>query len=75
MTDGTSRSEAREAIRQALLTWKAEGHQDPTIPVYADVDGDGIPDVYGLDARGRLELRPDVPVMDTVAVPNSEVGP
>ncbi len=63
----TSRAEAREAILSALLQWRAEGVEDPTIPVYADVDGDGIPDVYGLDAFGRLELRPDVPVAATVA--------
>ncbi|MFE7846670.1 hypothetical protein ACFUTX_15910 [Microbacterium sp. NPDC057407] len=65
----TTRDEAREAIQAALLQWRdVDGVADPTIPVYTDVDGDGVPDVYGLDAEGRLELRPSAWVTDTVSV-------
>jgi hypothetical protein len=63
----TERDEAREAIRSALLAWRADGVADPTMPVYADVDGDGVPDVYGLGPDDSLVLRPGVAVTETVA--------
>lgn len=49
-----TRAEVREAIRQDLQTWVAEGIERPCIPVYADLDGDGVPDFYALDAFGRV---------------------
>lgn len=55
MADSTTRGEAREAIRQALLQWAAEGVPDAVMPVYADVDGDGRPDFFGLTPLGQLE--------------------
>lgn len=64
----TTRTEARDAIRQALLDWKAAGEPNPVIPVYADEDGDGIPDFYGLDSFGNLTLVSGVVVEDTVAI-------
>lgn len=42
------------AVVSALLGWKAEGVENPMIPIDADVDGDGTADAYGLDAFGRL---------------------
>lgn len=50
----TGREEAREAIRESLLQWRADGYDFPVVPVYGDLDGDGIPDYYGLDDDGEL---------------------
>lgn len=69
MGERTTRAVAREAIRLALLAWKADGVAEPLIPVYADVDGDGIPDFYGLDENENvIEVSgASVSVADTVA--------
>ena len=58
MSDTTTREEAREAIRSALLGWKADGVARPLIPVYADRDGDGIPDVYQEHGRAVEQTPP-----------------
>lgn len=63
-----------EAIRQALLTWRASGVADPKITVGRDVDGDGIDDFYGLDSFGRLMLLSGVTIADTVSVSTGEEG-
>lgn len=69
MAEATTRSEAREAIRESLLAHRKRGVKDPMIPVYdSDVNQDGKPDIFGLDAHGRLELRPDATIADTVSV-------
>jgi len=75
MPETTTRAEAREAIRQALLDWRAAGEPDPVIPVYADENGDGVPDFYGLDAFGQLRLVPGVTVAESVAAPTGTEGP
>ena len=41
--------EDREAIRAILTNWKAEGVENPLVPMDVDVDGDGIVDAWGLD--------------------------
>lgn len=64
----TTEEEAREAIRSALLDWRAAGASAPTIAVHADVDGDGVPDFYGLGPGGELALVSGITVHDTVAV-------
>lgn len=48
--------EMREAIRSSLQVWQAEGVERPVVPLYSDVDGDGVPDFYGLDDDGALVL-------------------
>lgn len=68
MSDATTREEAREAIRSALLGWKADGVARPLIPVYADRDGDGIPDFYGLDDNDQVIEVSGATVFDSVAV-------
>ena len=40
--------------------------ENPTIPVYVDVDGDGVPDFYGLDGDALVVVS-GVTVADTVA--------
>lgn len=55
MTEATTRDEAREAIRSALLDW-ARDIAKPMIPAYRDEDGDGAPDFYVLDSFGRLTV-------------------
>lgn len=38
----------RETLTAVLNTWRAEGVESPTLPIFDDVDGDDIPDFYGL---------------------------
>ena len=52
-------NEDNKAVRESLLQWKREGIEDPIMPVYRDVSGDGIPDYYGLTPLGLLEYRTD----------------
>lgn len=61
------------SIRDTLLAWQTEGVAHPTIPVFADVDGDGTPDFYGLDAFGQLIVVPGVTVADTVSVSEGDL--
>lgn len=68
MADITTRDESREAIRTALLGWKADGVANPIIPVYSDLDGDGVPDFYGIDDNDQLVQVSGVTVVDSVAV-------
>lgn len=72
MLDSLSADE-RETLTQALTAWRDAGTADPTIPLYEDVDGDGIPDLVGLDAEGELVLVPGATVEDSVAVSEGEV--
>lgn len=73
-TAQTTRDEAREAIRTVLLAWRAGGVDNPIIPVYADEDGDGVADFYGLDDDGDLVLVSGATVEDTVSVSTGEDG-
>ena len=68
MTETTTRDDAREAIRDSLLEYRRAGVKDPMICVYTDSNNDGKPDIYGLTPRGKLELRPDATIEDTVSV-------
>lgn len=56
------------AIRDALIAWKASGIEEPRIPVYSDMDGDGVPDFFGLDAEGNVVLISGVSIEDSVSV-------
>lgn len=75
----TTRKESRDEIRRALNQWREDGVKDPVIPSYNDQTGDGIPDYYGLDSFGRVEVRDganlvgtDISTMDQ---PAEAVGP
>lgn len=57
----------RTTLREALLTWRNAGEARPLIPVYRDEDGDGVPDFYGLDAGGELELVSGATLASSVA--------
>lgn len=72
MLDSLSADE-RDTLKAALAAWREAGTPDPTIPLYEDVDGDGIPDLVGLDAEGELVLVPGATVADSVAVSEGEV--
>lgn len=77
MSAMTTRDEVRDHVRAALLDWRRRGVTDPVIPIYADVNGDGRPDFFGLDTFGRLVERTDgtgtdVSVLDR---PDDGVGP
>lgn len=52
----TTRSEARDGIRSALLAWEADGVPNPCMPMYGDTDGDGLPDFYALDSFGQVVI-------------------
>lgn len=69
----TLSADERETLTQVLAAWRDAGTADPTIPLYEDVDGDGIPDLVGLDAGGELVLVPGATVEDSVAVSEGEV--
>lgn len=43
-------------LTAVLTTWRAEGVENPTLPIFDDIDGDGIPDFYGLDNNGELVI-------------------
>ncbi|MDQ1113924.1 hypothetical protein QE418_003372 [Microbacterium testaceum] len=64
----TTRAESREAIRQALIAWKKDGVTNPVLPVYTDLDGDGVPDFFGLDENEQVVTVSGVTVLDTVAL-------
>lgn len=63
----------RETLTQALAAWRDAGDPKPTIPLYEDVDGDGIPDLVGIDDAGELVLVPGATVESSVAVSEGEV--
>lgn len=74
----TTRAEFTEAIISDLKGWRDEGFNRPAIPVYADLDGDGVPDYYALDTFGRLIVvsADDIGSYDRVDELNkAEVGP
>lgn len=62
----------REELVRALAQWKAEGVENPTIPLDYDADGDGIVDAFGLDGDGNLVLVSGVALADTVAESTGE---
>ena len=58
--------EDREAIRAILTNWKAEGVENPLVPMDVDVDGDGVVDAWGLDEDGQVVVVHSTPLDDTV---------
>lgn len=74
----TTRAELAEAVTADLKRWVEAGVARPMMPVYGDLDSDGLPDYYALDTFGRLviidgddlEGHTDVSLID-----QAEVGP
>lgn len=58
--------EDQAAIKEMLQTWKAEGNENPMLPVDIDFNGDGLTDSIGLDDDGELVVISGVPVEETV---------
>jgi hypothetical protein len=56
------------AVAEALRVWRAAGVETPRIPVYRDIDGDGVPDAFALDEAGEVILVPGVDPRETVAI-------
>lgn len=59
--------EDRVAITSVLQQWKANGVENPLLPLNIDIDGDGICDAWSLDAFGELILVSNIHVDDTVS--------
>ena len=72
MSNITTSIEDLVAIKQILLSWKAEGNPNPLLPLNVDVDGDGIADAYGLDDQGQVILVSGVKLEDTVYVSDGD---
>lgn len=68
MLENTTADEALEAIRLSLIQWKESGHPNPIIPVYQDLDGDGIADFYGLDDNDQVITISGATIDDSVSV-------
>lgn len=67
MAEALDRDEL-SAIRDALLQWRdQEGVVDPIMRAYTENGDDDLPDFYGLDSLGRIELRPDGTVGTDIA--------
>ncbi|MDN3309548.1 hypothetical protein QWJ90_01250 [Microbacterium oryzae] len=64
--------EEEEQIVQALLAWREAGEENPTIPLFDDVDGDGVPDFYGLDGDGKLTVVSGATLESSVYVSEGE---
>ena len=54
MADVTMTREDRDAIKQVLLMYRAEGNPNPLLPADVDLDGDGIVDSFGLDENDEV---------------------
>lgn len=65
LDDGLS-AEDREAMKQALLTWRAAGVENPLIPSQVDIDGDGLVESFGLDENDEVVLILSTNLVDTV---------
>lgn len=59
-------------IRQCLLDWRKAGVERPLMPVYRDVDGDGVPDFCGLDEHGAVVIVSGATLADSVAESTGE---
>lgn len=64
----------REALTQVLVTWRENGVESPTLPLYEDVDGDGTPDLVSLDENGTLVFVPGGTLEGSVSVSEGEVA-
>jgi hypothetical protein len=58
--------EDRAAIRDVLLNWRAEGQENPLLPMEVDADGDGIVDSWGLDENDEVVFVSGVALTETV---------
>jgi len=67
-------TDERESLTQVLTAWRDAGKSNSVIPLYEDVDGDGIPDLVGLDEAGELVLVPGATVDQSVSVSTGEDG-
>jgi hypothetical protein len=72
MADLTATDEDHVAIRDILLQWKAEGNENPLLPMDVDVDGDGIVDSFGLDKDDNVIVVSGTKLEDTVYVAEDE---
>ena len=54
------------ATRDALLTWRREGVQNPLIPSDVDINGDGIVDAYGLNELDEVIFVSGIELTNTV---------
>lgn len=59
-------------IRQCLLDWRKVGVERPLMPVYRDVDGDGVPDFCGLDEHDAVVIVSGATLADSVAESTGE---
>lgn len=57
-----------EAIRDILEGWKADGNENPLLPMDVDIDGDGKTDAFGLDADGNVIVVSECDLDSTVYV-------
>lgn len=64
--------EDKIVLRDALRKWRDGGVVNPTIPMYADADGDGVPDFYGLDENDELVVVPGT-LQESVSESTGEV--
>ena len=62
----TMTEEDKQVMTAALLQWKADGVENPTIPTDYDLDGDGTADAFGLDENNKLIVVPGVHLSTTV---------
>jgi hypothetical protein len=60
-------ADERAELLAALLAWRDAGEQRPLIPIYGDVDGDGVPDFVGLDSFGGLAVVSGATLADSTA--------
>lgn len=72
MAEHQESAEDAEAIRAALLNWKASGNPNPMIPMEVDVDGDGIVDSFALDENDNLIVVTGAKLADTVYVSDGD---
>lgn len=56
----------RAEIRNILTQWRDGGNSNPLLPMEVDVDGDGMPDSWGLDENGEVIIVSSTPLHFTV---------
>lgn len=64
--DTTLTPEDERQILDILIAWRADGVENPLLPMDVDVDGDGIVDSWGLDENGALKVVHGVALEETV---------
>jgi hypothetical protein len=61
-----------QAIRSILLGYRADGVNDPLLPMNVDIDGDGTCDAYALDENDDVVYRSSAPLKDTVYISDGD---